>query len=95
VTLLGWIDVWRMFNLCLAVIGCVLTVIDVQRRSAWTVHGRFYWQAMMLLLVSVIFGSVRAVVKHVPPSPVQLVFTTLAVLYFVISIARADHNRKE
>lgn len=94
-TLLGWIDLWRMFNLCLAVIGGVLTVIDVQRRSAWTIHGRFYWQAMMLLLVSVAIGSVRAVVEHVRPSPIQLVLTTLAVLYFVISIALADHNRKE
>lgn len=91
--------IWRSANFTLAVLGLVLLFIELRARRREHLSGRFYWQAMALLLILSAWGSLRNAIIHADTDLVRLSVTTVALVYLVISIIisnRArDANRRE
>jgi hypothetical protein len=91
-----FIAIWRSLNIGLAAVGLVLLVDDIRRRSRLRLRQRFYWQAVALLLVSAGWGTAAALISGTPISLPRSAVTTVALVYFIISIEQVRRfNRRE
>jgi hypothetical protein len=87
---------WRSFNLLLATAGLVLLYFDLRGRQTAPLSARFYWQAVALLLFSSGYSSAKNIVlRNSAASAFQITLTTVALAYFVISIAISVRNRRK
>lgn len=93
--MLQWILVWRCVNIAMAVSTLTLTLMDVLRRSAWTMRERFYWQATVLLFFSLILSSIYGIAKDLPIYPVASAITTVALVYFLVAVATANRAERQ
>lgn len=91
-----WIIVWRCANIGLATAGLVLLMDDIRRRSKLKLRQRFYWQAVALMLVSLGWGTIEALVRDQQFAPPRAMLATVALAYFLISIVQVRRfNRRE
>lgn len=89
------IQVWICCNLALALAALTMLTVDIGRRHRLGLSLRFYWQAVALLLVSVIVGSVKVIIHPIPADPVRLTLTSVAVIYLIISVMHVSRDEKE
>lgn len=89
------IQVWICCNLALAIAALTMLTVDIGRRHRLGLSLRFYWQAVALLLISVIVGSIKAILHEVPVDMVRLTLTSVAVVYLIISVMHVSRDEKE
>jgi hypothetical protein len=82
--------VWRGLNVAMAVLCLIQLVADVAARRRLHLRARFYWEAVALMLVSIIWSTIEAIVSEPAGwNPARTAIVTVALIYFLISTYRS------
>lgn len=84
--------VWRSANVAMAAVALTLLILDAVHRKRVHLRARFYWEAVALLLVSIIWGTTEVIFN--PPaaqdwSPIRTSIVSVALVYFIVSTWRS------
>lgn len=84
--------VWRSVNVVMAMTSLALLLTDALVRKRLHLRARFYWEAVALLLVSIIWGTTDTIFNPPGPqdwNPIRTAIVSVALVYFIISTWRS------
>jgi hypothetical protein len=83
---------WRSANVTMAAICLALLIADAVARRRLHLRARFYWEAVALLLFSIMWSTTELILH--PPhghqwSPARTAVVSVALVYFLVSVWRS------
>lgn len=86
--------IWRGINVGMAVLCLVQLIADVAARRRLHLRARFYWEAVALMLVSIIWSTTEAILNPTNPwNPARTAIVSVALVYFLVSTYRSGRLR--